>query len=510
MSPSARTTLLLGGILLVGFAVRATDLNGPSLFVDEFSEISLARQGTTDIIYANDSAPPLFPLTLKAWLAVWQTDAAARWMSLACGLLSIACVWGIGRELVDDATGLAAAAITAILPMHVYYSQFVRCYSLLFLFVALDLWLLLIALRTNQWKHWLAFAAIALLGAYTHYYYVIFLATSAVLVLIFVFTSTQQAAASPPSMTRLKPAIASYLLIALLMLPLFRLLPGDLAFQKSLRDPRPLNLATFGYTYFSLVSGYTLGPSPSELQTMTGAQAVRGAAPWIAIVGSVLLVLGYTGWRRVTQFPALLNLLTLAVLPVLILGTLSLLGGLNYNVRFVTWIMIAAAIWLGAGIAASWRNPLVTLATLALVVLSTVAFTNRHWVGRYEHEDLRAAAAYLHTHATPTDTVYILSDYLGGLMRYYLGDNWRVVELPKPGDVNQIVHDRKEADEAAAIVARHPAPSAHAWVVYSRPFHGDPHALLLESLTARGTLTLADSFPGVAIYGPPSHNVAAK
>src|ERR1700761_4458203 len=123
MSPKMRTTLLLGGILLLAFAVRAVDLNGPSLFVDEFSELNLAKQSPTAIIWANDSAPPLFPLALKAWLNVWHTDAAARWFSAACGLASILCVYAIGTRLVDVPTGLAAAFITALLPMHVYYSQ---------------------------------------------------------------------------------------------------------------------------------------------------------------------------------------------------------------------------------------------------------------------------------------------------------------------------------------------------------------------------------------------------
>ena len=184
MSQTLRTTLLLGGILLLAFVVRAIDLNGPSLFVDEFSELTLAKESPTAIIWANDSAPPLFPLALKSWLAIWHSDASARWLSVACGLASILCVYAIGTRLVDNATGLAAAFITALLPMHVYYSQFVRCYSLMFLLVALDLWLLLRAAQQNRTRDWAAFAIVAILGAYTHYYFVIFLATSPVVALI--------------------------------------------------------------------------------------------------------------------------------------------------------------------------------------------------------------------------------------------------------------------------------------------------------------------------------------
>jgi len=78
--------------------------------------------------------------------------------------------------------------------------------------------------------------------------------------------------------------------------------------------------------------------------------------------------------------------------------------------------MIAAAVWLGAGLAAR-------LETADTSNLASPAFVrnfirclspNRHWVGRYEHEDLREAAAYVQAHAhqkaTPSTSS---SDYLG-------------------------------------------------------------------------------------------------
>ena len=126
---------------------------------------------------------------------------------------------------------------------------------------------------------------------------------------------------------------------------------------------------------------------------------------------------------------------------------MSLAVGLNYNVRFVAWIMIAAAVWLGAGLA--------------------------------------------------------------DLTRYYLGPDWTVVELPRPGSVNQIVHDERDAQAAAE--ATHNTPTAkQSWIIYSRPFHGDPHGLLLETIAARQFLDLAATLPGVSIYRTERQQIAAK
>jgi hypothetical protein len=499
MSNSIRNTFLLGGILLLAFAVRAVDLNGQSLFVDEFSEISLAKQSLSQIIFANDSAPPLYPLVLKGWLGVWKTDDAARWLSVVCGVASIVCVWGIGSRLVDDATGLAAAFIIAILPMHVFYSQFARCYSLLFLFVSLSLWLLLRAIQDGRTRDCFAFVAVAVLGAYTHYYFAIFLATSVPVICL-----------SRRSWWIGRHALISYSAIGISMLPLLRLLPGDLEFQKGLRDPRPLNAATFGYTYYSLFNGYSLGPSAAELQTMDSWQAIRASSLWVAAVGVVLLMLGYEGWRRIRSERSMPIVGALALAPVLILGILSIVGGLNYNVRFVTWIMIALAVWLGAGIAAGWQRRYVRFATAALLLIAAAAIVNRHTIDRYEHEDLRGAARYLQANATEADTVYVVSDYLADLMRYYLGARWHVVELPKPGYVNQVVREPRDAAEAVTK-ATHENPAAHRiWIIYSRPFHGDPHGLLLEILESRQSLEPVATLAGVTVYRAEPKQIAAK
>ncbi len=483
------TPLILCGILLLALLLRAVTLDGQSFFVDEISELVLSKKPLAKIVVAPDSAPPFFPLALKNWLTFWRTDAAARWLSLICGLASIVCVWAIGRRLVDNATGLAAAFVLAILPMHVFYSQFVRSYSLLFLLVALALWLLLRAVESDSSGDWIAFVGACLLGAYTHYYFAIFVATS---VLVVCLRRSQWWIG--------RRAFVAYACIGIAALPLLILLKSDLHFQKSLRDPRSLDIETFGYTYFSLFSGYTLGPSTTELQTMPVKETIAAAAPWIAAIGIVLATLGYYGVRRLHERSSLAIVLVLLLVPVFLLGALSYAVGLNYNVRFVTWISIAAALGLGAGIVQGGRSWPARLALAALVIISTTALYNRNLVPRYQNEDLRGAAAFIRGNAAPAGTVYIVSDYLADVARYYLGDGWKIVELPQPGEVNQVVEDRTAAERAVAATILE-SPSDHPiWLVYSRPFHGDPHGLLLKELQDRHLLAKQSELAGVTIY----------
>jgi 4-amino-4-deoxy-L-arabinose transferase-like glycosyltransferase len=397
-------------------------------------------------------------------------------------------VWAIGRRLVDDAAGLAAAFVTALLPMHVYYSQFVRSYSLMIFLAAAGLWLMIRAVQDDRWRDWAAFLVVAILGAYTHYYFAFFLATSFVVVALL-----------RRSWWVGNKALATYIALGLAAVPLLWFVAGDFQYQKGIREPRPLSMATFGYTYFSFFNGYTFGPSTTELQTMSSTEALRAAAPWLAAVGLVVLVLGYQGARKLNRQRVLPTAISLTLLPVLLVFGLSLAAGLNYNVRFVTWVMIPVAIWLGAGMAAMPNSWTTRLAAVGFILLSATAIYNRHAIPRYQHEDLRAAAAHLQANASPGDTVYVVSGYLSRVLRYYLHGDWTIVELPEPED--GVIEDRSEAlDTVSSTVFRQP-PGHVCWLIYSRPFHGDPDGHLLEVLfTHLPSFQLAATPANVKIY----------
>jgi 4-amino-4-deoxy-L-arabinose transferase-like glycosyltransferase len=484
-----RVPLLLVAITAFGLVIRAFNVDGPCFYTDEINELVLAKQPISDVIFAADSMPPAYPLVHKAWLAAWGKDAASRWLSVICGVGTLVCVWGIGRQLVDDAAGLAAAFVVAILPLHVLYSQFVRSYAMFVFIAALALWLLLRAIQSDRRRDWGGFAVVSLLGVYTHYYFVIFLAVSLLIVLLM-----------KRKLWIGKQEFSAYAAIAVGGLPLLYLLPGDFRFQTSLRDPHRLNGASLAYTYLTFFTGDALGPSPRELHVLSAAQAIKSVAPWAAAIGIAALVLAYEGWRALRGRPALPVLLALLLLPVLFAGGLGYLAGVNYHVRFVLWVVVPLAIWLGAGLAAGRHRWHVWAAAGGLVFLSAIAIYNRQAVPRYQNEDLRAAAAYLHMHADQSQPVFIVSDYLALAARYYLEEPWQVVELPRAGKTNQVIANSSDLADADATLAAAARANQPFWLIYSREFHGDPEGLLVAHLIATRRLNLAAEFPGVSLY----------
>jgi hypothetical protein len=354
---------------------------------------------------------------------------------------------------------------------------------------ALALWLLLRAVQNGRPRDWVGFAVASIAGAYTHYYFVIFLAVSLVIVVVL-----------KRSLRIGKRAVIAYASIAIFGLPLLYLLPGDFHFQTSLRDPHRLTATSFVYTYLTFFTGDALGPSPRELHSISTSAAIKSVAPWAAAIGIAILILGIEGWRALRGRPALPVLSVLLIWPVLLVGGLGYVAGVNYHVRFVLWVLIPIAVWLGAGLAAGRAHWHVRIATFGLVCLSALAIYNRLEVPRYQNEDLRGAAAYLHTHADQAQPIFVISDYLSTAARYYLEEPWQVIELPRGGENNHVVaaaSDVTMADDTIAAAVRENQPF---WLIYSREFHGDPAGLLLAHLTDKRRLTAVAEFAGVTVY----------
>ncbi len=138
-------------------------------------------------VWTGESTPPLY--YFLAWLWIAPVRGATRWdcaRSRRCsGRRRFPVAYLIGRELIGRRVGLVTAAIVAVNPMLVWYSQDARAYALLVLFSAAAFFFFLRARRTGAglatslW--WAVFSALALA---THYFAVFPLAIEAVWLLV--------------------------------------------------------------------------------------------------------------------------------------------------------------------------------------------------------------------------------------------------------------------------------------------------------------------------------------
>lgn len=122
----------------------------------------------------HEGHPPLYQLGLKAWTQLFGDSLwGVRSFSLFPALLTIPLLFLLGLLLWGTRAGLAAAALIAISPFHVYFSVEARNYSWAILFAGTALLAIIALWREGSTRRpsWQLVWWIGVLGAcYTHYY----------------------------------------------------------------------------------------------------------------------------------------------------------------------------------------------------------------------------------------------------------------------------------------------------------------------------------------------------
>lgn len=177
MRNRSRVFWLLLGVTALGAVLRFATLGAQSYHHDEIVTASrVLRVGfghAMDAVGFSESAPPLYYALAWLWTQVAGTgEWGLRSLSAVAGVATIPVAFLVGRELRGERAGLLAAALVAVNPMLLWYSQEARAYSLLCLFCALSLLYCVRAMdregeEGRDFILWGVFSALALA---THYF----------------------------------------------------------------------------------------------------------------------------------------------------------------------------------------------------------------------------------------------------------------------------------------------------------------------------------------------------
>jgi mannosyltransferase len=188
----SRAFWIVLGLTALGAALRFATLGLQSYHHDEIVTASrVLRVGfghAMDAVGFSESAPPLYYALAWIWT---QLTGAGPWglrsLSALAGVLTIPVAYLVGRELRDRRTGILAAALVAVNPMLLWYSQEARAYALLALFCAVSLYYCVRALgdgeRPGERRDLVLWGVFSALALATHYFAVFPLAAEAALLL---------------------------------------------------------------------------------------------------------------------------------------------------------------------------------------------------------------------------------------------------------------------------------------------------------------------------------------
>ena len=187
--PDRKYSFVAFVLILLAFGTRIAYLSAPSLWLDEAISANIARSPLTSCIQfaKGDLHPPLYYLLIHLWSLIGHDEFTLRLFSVISNFLSGVILFICVRQMFNPSIALLTLIFFAISPFQIRYSQEVRMYSLLGLWIVLVLFSVLQYLKSKSWGSLSCYIISASLGLYTHYQAVIFLTLINIAVFIRLF-----------------------------------------------------------------------------------------------------------------------------------------------------------------------------------------------------------------------------------------------------------------------------------------------------------------------------------
>ncbi|MGH2976223.1 MAG: glycosyltransferase family 39 protein, partial [Solirubrobacterales bacterium] len=271
----------LAALTALGLAVRFASLGVQSFHHDEVITAARVVPGSFEdmlrAVKASESNPPLYYVLAWGWAKAFGTgEIGLRSLSALFGAATVPLAYCIGAELARRRAGLIAAALVAVNPMMIWYSQEARSYAILVFFCAASLLFFARALRTRGGRD-LALWALASALALCSHYFAVFAVGAEALWLLVALRSRWRA---------VLPALAGVAVVGLALLPLIsaQVNPTHIGWI----DFTPLSGRFFqtGISFLVGETGHVIAEPPRERYALLPAILIGIAMLLVALRGS--------------------------------------------------------------------------------------------------------------------------------------------------------------------------------------------------------------------------------
>ena len=165
---------LLGAIILLAAVIRVVVLDNQSLWADEALtayETRLSFTAMLHVVRTVEVTPPLYSVLVWGWAKLLGTGPETlRALSAIAGIALVPLAYAATRELVSRRAGLVAAALIAVNPFAIWYSQEARSYMLLALLTGAAFLFFARSLRAPTRGNLAAWAVLGSLAVATHFF----------------------------------------------------------------------------------------------------------------------------------------------------------------------------------------------------------------------------------------------------------------------------------------------------------------------------------------------------
>lgn len=365
-------------ILFFSLILRIISLN-QSFWLDEAINVLAAKSYSfVDLVTQYSKAdfhPPGWFIILWVWgRAFGFSEIAVRIPSVIFGVLTIWLVYLISKKLISREVGIISAILLAINPLHIYYSQEARMYSLATLVVSINIFLLIKVIKKEKLNLFLLILSNIGVLASDYIAYFIF---PAQFVFLLIFKKEM--------LKKWLIALSSALLLGIWWIPTF-------IAQLDVGSVAAANLPTWKF-----VNGaFDFKTLPlTFIKFIIGRISLTDKLLYSAVllpVCSLFAFLLYKGVKSINNFSKKL-LIILIIIPLFIATAISLVVPV-YSYFRVLYILPLFLILVSLGIL-SFKNRLGYI-SLGLVILIELFCTFVYlWNPLYQREDWRGVVNYL-------------------------------------------------------------------------------------------------------------------
>jgi mannosyltransferase len=279
----ARSTALWALALLtaLGAALRFASIDVQSFHHDEVITAARVLPGSFgDMLAAvkrSESNPPLYYALAWGWAKAFGThEVGLRSLSALFGTATVPLAYCIAARLANRRAGLIAAALLAVNPMLIWYSQEARSYAVLVFFCAVSLFFFARALDSRQGRDLALWALGSALALCSHYFAVFAVGIEALWLLV----------ALRDRWRVVLPALAAVAATGLALVPLIsaQVNPTHIGWiDESLLSTRFLET---GVSFLVGETGHVIAEPPRERYALLSAIVVAVALLLVAVRGS--------------------------------------------------------------------------------------------------------------------------------------------------------------------------------------------------------------------------------
>ncbi|MBU0503839.1 MAG: glycosyltransferase family 39 protein [Candidatus Omnitrophica bacterium] len=167
-----KNALMLWLILTLAIAIRIYKLGDADLWYDEvyaYFMTTLTYGDITRKIFGEQFY--LYNILLKFWVFCFgMSEFSLRFLSMLFGVVSVPIMYKIGKLLFNTKVGLIGSFLLSISPIHVWYSQEARGYSLSIFITLLIIYFFIRVLKESKVYLWIGLILSSLISIYINYF----------------------------------------------------------------------------------------------------------------------------------------------------------------------------------------------------------------------------------------------------------------------------------------------------------------------------------------------------